>query len=322
MINFTCFSGRNALSRRTLSVLVLLPTLISCGKDAEPSASQAAARIGGAELTVHQINDEMARQPQIAGNDSKALSHQVLEILINQQVVANQAIEDKLDRDPNVMQAIERAKRMILVQAYLDRYLKKPAEPTDAEVREYYTAHPELFAHRRAYRLRQLSIPSNAVTADLRDKFTNANANGLDEIVAQLKQAGVPFNDEQIARFSEDLPMPLVSKFAGLQKGQIVVTTAQGPQFELVQVLDSAEQPVTEQQATMAIKRYIQTRQHNEAVDAEVKRLRAQTNIEYLGEFSAAKTVEPIAPASKPAGSGASNQEDDFIGRGAAGLGK
>lgn len=313
---------RATLSLRTLSAAILLSTLSACGEDAPESSTQAAARVGDTELTVHQINDEMARQPQVVSKDPKDFSRQALEILINQQVVANKALKNELDRDPSVMQAIERAKRMILVQAYMDRNLGKPAVPTDAEVKEYYEANPELFAERRSYNLRQLSIPANLVNDELQGKLTNLS--GLDEIANELKQAGIPFGDEQVARLAEKLPMPLVSKIAELQEGEHLLIADQGPNIELVELLGSTDQSVTEKQAAAAIRRFIQTQKHNEAVDAEVKRLRASTNIEYLGKFASgeAEGSAALTSASEPESSDDKNQEDGFIERGVAGLGK
>lgn len=320
MINPVYFSRRTVFSLRTLSAVVLLSTLSACGDDAAKTSTQAAARVGDTELTVHQINDEMVRQPQVASGNAEGFSRQALEILINQQVVANKALENELDRDPSVMQAIERAKRMILVQAYMDRNLGKPTAPTDVEVNEYYKSHPELFAQRRSFSLRQLSIPANLVNDELRAKLDSSG--GLDEVVVELTQMDIPFGDEQVTRLSEDLPMSLVKKISNLQEGEHVVVAGQGPNINLVEMLNSASQAVTEQQAAAAIKRFIQTQKHNEAVDAEVKRLRATTNIEYLGKFALGEAEGSAAFESESESGDDASQEDGFIERGVVGLGK
>lgn len=321
MVNPICFSRREVLSWRVLSAAVLLFTLSACGEDASKSSTQVAARVGDTELTVHQVNDEMVRQPQFASVGAEGFSRQALEVLINQQVVANKALENELDRDPSVMQAIERAKRMILVQAYMDRNLGKPAVPTDVEVGQYYESRPELFAQRRSYNLRQLSIPANLVNDKLMAKLNNSSSR-LDDIVEALKEANIPFGDEQITRLSEDLSMPLVKQISNLQEGERIVITDQGPNIDLVELLSSSQQAVTEQQAAAAIRRFIQTQKHNEAVDAEVKRLRATTNIEYLGEFALGEADEPAALANKSEKNEDENQENEFIDRGVAGFGK
>lgn len=116
--------------------------------------------------------------------------------------------------------------------------------------------------------------------------------------------------------------MPLVKQISNLQEGERIVITDQGPNIDLVELLSSSQQAVTEQQAAAAIRRFIQTQKHNEAVDAEVKRLRATTNIEYLGEFALGEADEPAALANKSEKNEDENQENEFIDRGVAGFGK
>jgi EpsD family peptidyl-prolyl cis-trans isomerase len=93
----------------------------------------------------------------------------VLERLIDQELTLQQAQAQKLDRDPNVVAAIEAAKRDILSRAYMDRQLERIPAPTPQDVQAYFDSKPELFAQRQIYTLTevQLSLPPEAV-AELR----------------------------------------------------------------------------------------------------------------------------------------------------------
>lgn len=144
--------------------LMIAVLLAGCGDkkaetaDEEKPASQVVAKVNGSELTVHQVNYALQRIPNLDAEQSKAASLRVARNLVEQELLVQKALEDKLDRDTNVVQALDAARRQILAEAYMSRKLGTPAEPTDAEVSEYFTQHPELFAQRKIYRLQEIAI--------------------------------------------------------------------------------------------------------------------------------------------------------------------
>ena len=82
---------------------------------------EAAAKVNKEEITVHQINFVLQRQGNVPADQVPAVSKRILESLIDQEVAIQQATEEKLDRDPKVVMAIEAAKREIIARAYADR---------------------------------------------------------------------------------------------------------------------------------------------------------------------------------------------------------
>lgn len=306
-----------------LVVAIAAGSLAGCG-ESEKTPTQAIARVGETELTIHQLNAELVRQgPQASEN--KELSRKMLDIMINQQMLADKAVAEELDRDPNVVQALERSRRMILAEAYLTRKLPPPAAPADAEVKSYYEKHPELFADRKTYTLRQVVMPASAMTPDLRQKLDGWTS--LDPLVNALSAANVQAKDQTYARASEDLPLQLVSRIHKLPEGQIFVFNAANEAL-VFQLVDVAEHPVTEAKAAPVIQRFLQNKARSAAIDAEINRLRAETKIEYLGDFAASGTAaakstaqpqpQPAAAQATPLAGDADVQ--DVIKKGAGGL--
>jgi EpsD family peptidyl-prolyl cis-trans isomerase len=70
---------------------------------------------------VHQINSAIARSNDIPSEQAKQAAAQTLERIIDQELLVQKALKDKLDRDPQVMQSIEDAKQQILARAYIER---------------------------------------------------------------------------------------------------------------------------------------------------------------------------------------------------------
>src|SRR5712664_1669722 len=108
--------------RLCLSVLIALVALSSCGKaDVKKASGQIVAKVNGDEISVHQINNAIARSNAIPPDEAKQAAAQTLERIVDQELLVQKALKDKLDRDPQIMQSIEDAKRQILARAYIER---------------------------------------------------------------------------------------------------------------------------------------------------------------------------------------------------------
>src|SRR5512139_3781724 len=88
--------------------LLIVALIAGCGdkKDKageESKPTQVAAKVDGTELTVSQVNFALRRIPNLDKDQSKAASLQVVRNLVDQEVLAQKATVDKLDRDPAVM---------------------------------------------------------------------------------------------------------------------------------------------------------------------------------------------------------------------------
>ena len=146
-------------SKRWLRAAVVLAcgiTLAACGGSKDKKPGQSLASVNGEDITVIQLNEEMQRAGVGAAQQQEA-SKRLLEALIDRQLLQSEAVKEKIDRDPKVLQAIERAKSLILAQAYLQKKVGEPARPTKEAVEQYYSSHPNLFAQRKQLDMRQVA---------------------------------------------------------------------------------------------------------------------------------------------------------------------
>lgn len=283
----------------------LLAVLIAgCEAKKEESSAVAkprievAAKVNGTELSAQQVKQALQRLSGLDAEQSKAASLQALRNLVDQEVIAQKAVADKLDQDPAVMLALEMTRRQVLAEAYMARKLGTPAEPTDADVSAYFEQHPDLFAKRKIYRLQEISIKApqdrhEAIRAQL------AASKTLNDFATWLKAENFSAKAAQGVKPAEQLPLELLPKLAQMPDGQAIIVNA--PDGLLVIVLaDSQMQPVTLEQAKPAIVRMLQTQARQKAAKAELDTLKAAAKIEYLGEFADAGKQD-AAPAAAPA---------------------
>jgi peptidyl-prolyl cis-trans isomerase C len=302
-------TGRRAL---TSIALVAAIGLSACGSKEKP-ASQSLVVVNGQEITVHQVNDELMRaNVQIPPDQKEAAAKQLLETLVDRQLLQAQALNDKIDRDPAVMQAIERAKSQIIAQAYLQKRLANNGKPSKDEIQAYFVGHPEIFSQRKAFDMSQLIIASKDFSSELKDMIGSSKS--LDEIAAWFSTHKVEFVRNRMTKSTAEMPLELVKKLQVMNKGQLLVVQ-EGDRHVLVAITQSKDIPVTAAVAEQQIGQFLMDKKNKESAQAELTRLRAQAKIEYLNQPKLSENqVNPVMKtelkADSKAGSKAAIQAD------------
>lgn len=265
--------------------MLILAVAAGCGKKEEAkSASQVAAKVNADEITVYQVNNVLARARNLTPEAAVKAKSEVLEKLIDQQLARQQAVATKLDRTPQVVQAIEAARSEILARAYLEKLSAALPKPTPEEVKKYYDEHPELFAQRRVYNLEEFVVePKQGIAAGLREQV--AKAGSLQDVAAWLKSQDVKFSANRGVRAAESLPLEMVSRMHTLKDGEIQLVESDGGRMNVFRLVGSQTVPVNEVTAAPRIQQFLFNQKVSKAVAAEMKSLRDKSDIAYLGEF-------------------------------------
>jgi EpsD family peptidyl-prolyl cis-trans isomerase len=321
-----------------LPIVVAAALAAGCGDKSKPEgkASQAAARVNGDEITVHQINQLLERQPGLKPEQAEPAGRQALESLIDQQLAVAKAEEQKLDRDPQVVQLLDSMRRSILARTYLERAAASGAgTPSPEEVRKYYDTKPALFAQRKVYALQEFTVPATKEqTTEIIEKLKAVHTPG--EYAEIIKAAGLKFQTNQVTQAAEGLPLAILDKLSQVNNGEsLFVTGTDG--FKAILVLASKAQPATFDQAKPAIEQFLTVERRREFAQKEIKNLRTAAKIEYIGKFAdkpaaaasapsepaavaepAASAAPEAAPAAEPAASTGLNA--DALSKGLSGL--
>ena len=280
-----------------LALAASVALLAGCGDKKEKGASQTAAKVNKAEVTVHQINFVLQQQRNIRPEQADAASKQILERLIEQELALQKADDLKIDRDPRVVQQLEAAKREIIARAYLEKVGEAAPKPTPEEIKKYYDDKPALFKDRRIYSIQEIGIEAKPEqVALLREKL--GAAKNIAEFVEFLKANDFKFSGNQAVRAAEQLPLQSLDAFAQMKDGQAILN--QGPAgVQVVVLAGSRSQPVAEEQAKPAIEQFLLNERKRKLVEEDVKAMRAAAKIEYVGKFGEG------APGAAAAASGA-----------------
>ena len=158
----------NMLGAKGIGILMLLTVMnLTACDDQKKKNGQVVARINGEEITAPQLEAELqyaARLQDDSGAPRQATREQAMEALIDRRLLLDEALHNKIDRDPALIQIIERFKTQAIVQAYLESRSADREQPGKAEIESYFQAHPEMFAHRKVFEVEQLIIASRIGT--------------------------------------------------------------------------------------------------------------------------------------------------------------
>ncbi len=317
------------LNLKPLSVAVaatlLVASITACSKDDKKAATQVAAKVNSQEISVHQINYVLSKSGANATTPEQtaALRKAALDRLVDQQVAVDEAVEKKLDRQPDVVMALDLARREVLARALLEQVAAATTKPTEEEIKKYHREHPALFAERRVFSVQELVVPAAAgVTAQLKEM--SAAGKTAEEVAAWLKARSIQFGGGAAQRTAEQIPLEMLPRIHALKDGQsTIIETAQA--VTMIRVVASQSQPLTEAQALPRVQQFLTNQRHSEAAAAEMKRLKEKAKISYVGDFAAdagkaaapaatapattapavaapaASTPAPVAPAATPA---------------------
>lgn len=265
-------------------------------KEEKKAATQAAARVNKEELTVHQINLVLSQQRGLRAEQAEQAGKQALERLIDQELAVQKAGEQKLERDPRVLQQLEAARREIIARAYFEKVGGGAPKPSDEEVKKYYNENPALFSQRRVYQLQELAIevPADQIEP-LRQKLAASKA--ANDFVQYLRASNIRFTANQAVRAAEQIPMAALGTVAKMKDGDSMFTQAPNG-AQVVFVAGSRSQPVDEARARPAIEQFLLNERKRKLIADDLKALRASADIKYLGKYAeGAPVAAPIAPA-------------------------
>jgi EpsD family peptidyl-prolyl cis-trans isomerase len=269
----------------TALLLVLALTTGCDRKEDTKVATQVAARVNSDEITVHQINNILARNPNVTPEVAAQAKREILDKLIDQQLAWQKAIENKLDRLPSVVQAIEAAKTEILARAYLEHIAAAVPKTAAWEVQKYYKEHPELFAQRRLFNLEELAfITKDDVATGLREQLSKARS--IQEIADWLQSRGIKFAVNRGVRAAEQIPLEILPNLQAMKEGQIQLFETGSERFQVIRVVAYKTEPVDEATAAPRIQLFLLNRRSSELIAKEMKKIKEEAKIEYVGEFA------------------------------------
>lgn len=303
------------VANKALVSAMLLIALAACGekKPASASSSQVVAIVDGQEITIHQVNNELAK------TGGQQVTKQLLDGLVARQLLVNAAKKDKLDTDPAVLADMERARNLVLAQSYVATKVKAPMRPLDQDIDDLYRKNPDWFAQRRQYEFAQLIVAASSVTPEL-NALMDQRGKRLEDVVAWLDAHRVQYARQQIIKTSADLPPQMNASLKTMERGALFIVI-EGQTAILTSLQDVKSAPLSLAVATPQIVQYLAGQKQNQASEELLDRLKSGAKIEYSEQAKTFKDLSVAIPgAAGDTSKSAESIKNDAISRGVAGF--
>ncbi len=288
--------------RRTplIASMALFVALTACEQPTSHSNEKIVVKVGSELITENELNQALSRLGPRNEDVAAEVRSKVLDALIDQRLVADAAKGAGLDKQPEVVLALQQAQRQILFDAYMERVYKDIPKPADAEVKDYYTLHPELFSARKLYRIQEMELrmPSTRL-AEVEAQLKTGN--NLADFSDWLKAQEIESKSGVGVKPAEQVPDAILANIKNMKKGQVMVLATSPESISVLQLLGSQAQPVTLDQARGAIERVVQSTKRKTLLGTEINKLRSQGKIEYASGFApAVPELKEPAPLTRP----------------------
>ena len=273
--------------RFTLPLLAIFAVLAVQGCSKQSGGQAVVSGRDGFEIPLAEF--QQARDAALSSGSLEPPSA-TLQRVVDQQLFANEAKRERLDRDWRVVQAIEAAKRGILASAYADRLVRELPQPSEIQVENFYSHHPELFAKRKILSLDEIAVRADpAVMAELKKQFMGADGS-LVSLQESLQRKGLTAPILHVRREPEKLDLSIASRFSQLKVGDAVIyQSIRDTHFAVVTAVELS--PLSVAQAAPQIRDLLSTQARRDLVDKDGARLQAAAKLTY------AKGYAPVTPA-------------------------
>ena len=286
-------------------IVVAALSLAACGKggvaDGPPERGDiAAAKVDGKTVWASDVKREAVAQALIGEGEpldvSSDLFRRVLDEVVDQKLLAAEALKRKLDKDPVAQRRLAAARDRILGDMLVEGVVTDAVN--DNAVRGLYQEQLKLAKRSEELKARQIVV-GTAADADAIRKLLTTGASFEALAMEKSTDAATRFNGGDLGYFTIDvMPEAYDVALKDAKAGQIAGPFAVEGGFALVKVEDRRlEQPITLEAARPQIVRFLTYDQVRDLLE----KLRGKSKVEMLVKAGAASHAVPPADAPKAA---------------------
>jgi EpsD family peptidyl-prolyl cis-trans isomerase len=266
------------------------------------SGSQVVAIVNDREIAVARMNEAPA-----SGDPERAVLHsskEEIESLVNEELLVQGALTQGLDRDAEVVQAIEDARRQVLVRYFAERSLFPKKAASDREIEDFYKSNPILFEHRKRIQLHKFSIEGIDLTDDLRAEIDEIHS--LHALQDLLDKHDIKYRSEAAVLSTDQLPVDKLQEFAHVDVGDLLIAEPRGGRALLMFVTaleDDTALPLD--RARPYIEKYLASARNRQAVKDYLRKEKALAKITYPRSAGGPERSSKVARSARESGASA-----------------
>ncbi len=199
--------------RNKILFLLLLSSICFCSKQQENRL----ASVGSSSLYLSQVDTLWVENGRV---------RDYTEQWIEDELFFREAREQDLHHRQDIKREIREAERQILVQAYVENYIRPRVTVSDSEITEYYQEHTDDYtASEKLYRIKLLYLPEDSFNASLAESLADSlkeNPALFDSFVVRYSDNSFQQNSDLGYLSQDELPSFVVDNLRKLRYSKVV----------------------------------------------------------------------------------------------------
>ncbi len=276
--------------KRLFAACLLSGTALLAACDNEPTG-QVTAVVNGEEITLQEINAELASLPIPDDANKEEVQRAVLQRVVDRRLLAQEAREDGLDQSPDFLVRRRQLEDALLVQLLQERAQRSVEVPDERAIDAYVTENPGTFQNRTIYTLDRIQFPLpkdvNSLRALEKDQTMDAVARTLNSLGINFSRGAAQMDSAQVGeeRLRKILSVPAGEPFVTPEGGVVTVAV----------ITDRRSVPVQQNAVRPAALERIRQRDVTQTLEARLKQARQDAEITYQPGFAPDDTTTPGA---------------------------
>lgn len=279
---------------RTAGIIIALAalSLAACGKEA---TGQVAAVVNGEEITLQEINAELASRPVPEGVDKKLVQQAALQKIVERRLLAQAAREDGLDQTPDYLLRERQLRDALLVQLMGQRAERALKVPDQQEIDRFIADNPLMFGERKVLTIDRIQF---ALPQNMDELKALENDHSMDAVAARLRTMGIQFRRDTPRVDAATLGQQRLAQIRALPAGEPFVIPENGV-VSVGVIMAEEPAPVSEADARPIAVQALRKKMLAENVQARLKQSRASAEIEYQPGFAPTANKDAGAASKK-----------------------
>jgi peptidyl-prolyl cis-trans isomerase C len=196
------------------------------------------ARVGDEVITQKDLDEALTKLPE---RKREQYRDRILDLLIEVKVFSNEALKAGLDKDPGTAESIQKAAKEIMARYFIKKYVDTKSEPSEEEMKKYYSEHKEMFVVPEGILIQQIVAKNKqdaeAILEELKKGASFEELAKTKSIVSSAKDGG------RLGWLYKGRMDPALEKAAfGLEKEKLsdIIETRNGL-YQIVKVLEKSD---------------------------------------------------------------------------------
>ena len=144
--------------KQILFALLVVSLLFGCAKKDGALDSQVLAKVGNKVITLEDFNTKLASMPPMYQQTLEANKELLLDDIIIESMLHEEALKKNLDKNKEVAQLMEEAKKRIVVARLIKTEVDDKTNVSDSEVETYYNTNKDSFVAPETYRASHILV--------------------------------------------------------------------------------------------------------------------------------------------------------------------